>query len=557
MNKISFYILSICFSILSINGYSQEEIYDNIEFKMPKVVIPEFPDNNVLITDFGAVGDGFTLNTSAISKAIGDIANRGGGTVTIPRGIWLTGPIVLKSNINLHVEKGALVVFSKNKDLYPLIESYYEGVEDLRCQSPISGKNLENIAITGEGIFDGSGDVWRMIKRFKLTEKQWKTVVKSGGVTNDDETIWYTSEAHKKGSERNKKDDDKNFKSIEDYYEIRDYFRPVMLSLISCKNVLIDGPVFQNSPNWTLHPLMCESVTVRNVDVKNPWYSQNGDGIDVESCKNVLVYNNTFDTGDDAICIKSGKDKSGRDRAIPSENIIVKNNVVYHGHGGVVVGSEMSGGVKNLHVSNCTFIGTDVGLRFKSRRGRGGVVENIYISNIDMINIPTNAISFNMYYQNKSVSEMLASKDNESTVEEIIPVNEETPQFRNIYIKDVKCNGAYQAIYLQGLPEMKLENVHLENLNMSAKNGLTCIDADGVEVKNLRLDIENVPAVSFHNSSNVRVSDLELVKTAKENVSISGNETKNINIKLTNDGGENITEVQFGENVKKREVSLK
>src|SRR5690606_35184650 len=179
---------------------------------------------------------------------------------------------------------------------------------------------------------------------------------------------------------------------------VKDFLRPVMVSLVGCNKVLLDGPTFQNSPAWNLHPLMCSNVILRNLTVRNPWYSQNGDGVDLESCKNVLIYNNTFDVGDDAICFKSGKNEDGRKRGMATENVIVKNNVVYHGHGGFVIGSEMSGGVKNVHVSNCTFLGTDVGLRFKSTRGRGGVVENIYISDIDMTNIPTESIRFNMFY---------------------------------------------------------------------------------------------------------------------------------------------------------------
>ena len=153
---------------------------------------------------------------------------------------------------------------------------------------------------------------------------------------------------------------------------------------------------------------MCEDLTIRNVTVRNPWFSQNGDGLDIESCKNSIVYDSNFDVGDDAICIKSGKDEDGRKRAKPTENLVIRNCIVYHGHGGVTIGSEMSGGVKNVYVSGCTFIGTDVGLRFKSNRGRGGIVENLFFSDIDMINIPTQAISFNMYYGGLSVSEMVA-----------------------------------------------------------------------------------------------------------------------------------------------------
>ncbi len=270
-----------------------------------------------------------------------------------------------------------------------------------------------------------------------------------------------------------------------------------MVSLISCNKVLLDGPVFQNSPAWCIHPLMCENLTVRNIDVRNPWYSQNGDGIDIESCKNSVVYDCTFDVGDDAICIKSGKDQEGRDRGIPTENLIVKNCVVYHGHGGVTVGSEMSGGVKNMHVSGCTFIGTDVGLRFKSNRGRGGVVENIYISNIDMINIPTNAISFNLYYGGLAPDELMAQSEEEKMNSEIHEVTEETPQFKDISIKNITCKGAHQAIYLQGLPEMNLENIHMENLTMESEKGLLCMDAHGITIKDLNLLTHRVSGTYF------------------------------------------------------------
>jgi polygalacturonase len=354
-----------------------------------------------------------------------------------------------------------------------------------------------------------------------MTDSQWKKLLASGGVTNDKGDVWYPSEGFKKGAEGN---------GSGDHESIKDFLRPVMVSLVQCKNVLLDGPVFQNSPAWCIHPLMCENITIRNIDVRNPWYSQNGDGLDIESCKNSLVYNCTFDVGDDAICIKSGKDIEGRERGMPAENIIVKNCVVYHGHGGVTVGSEMSGGVKNMHVSGCTFIGTDVGLRFKSNRGRGGVVERIYISNIDMVDIPTNAISFNLYYGGLSVSEMLALTGDDKQVPEIPPVSEETPQFKDITIKNVTCKGARQAIYLQGLPEMNLENIHLENLTMEADHGLLCMDADGIIIKGLNLITKKFPALTFYNSKNVSAEGLELTRSDQTMIAVNGENTEHIDI---------------------------
>ncbi|WP_321286927.1 glycoside hydrolase family 28 protein [uncultured Sunxiuqinia sp.] len=511
------------------------DIYEGVEFEMPTVIEPSFPDYSASITDYGAVGDGEVLNTKAFADAIDEVAEKGGGIVSVPRGIWLTGPIVLKSNINLHLEDGALIIFSTNKDLYPLVETSFEGLNTVRCQSPISGNDLENIAITGNGVIDGSGDAWRPVKRSKLTDKQWTEFVKSGGVVDKDGRIWYPSQQYLDAVEMADMNVVQKYDSIEDYNKIKDFMRPVMVSLVNCNEVLLDGPVFQNSPAWNIHPLMCENLTVRNVNVRNPWYSQNGDGIDVESCKNTVLYDSSFDVGDDAICIKSGKNKDGRDRGIANENMVVKNCIVYHGHGGVTVGSEMSGGVKNLHVSGCTFMGTDVGLRFKSTRGRGGVVEGIYISDVDMIDIPTNAISFNLYYGGKSVSEMLADKDNEKIEEVVPPVTEETPQFKDITIKNVRCKGARQAIYLQGLPEMNLENVLLENLTMEAENGLLCMDAKGITVKNLHLKTKVQPALNFYNVKDVKIFGLEIPKADQPMISVSGAKTENVEIKVMSD----------------------
>ncbi|HDR50575.1 MAG TPA: glycoside hydrolase family 28 protein, partial [Mariniphaga anaerophila] len=460
--------------------------FDGIEFEMPAIAEPVIPDNSVNIKDFGAVEGGQVLNSKAFADAIDAVSQKGGGRVVVPAGIWLTGPIILKSNLELYTEPGALVIFSTDKDLYPVIETSFEGLDTWRCISPIYGKNVENIAFTGHGVWDGSGDAWRFVKRGKLTANQWKELVASGGVTNAKGDEWYPSEQFKKAHETANMNVPTGLSTREEYEAVRDFLRPVMVSIQNSKRVLFDGPTFQNSPAWCIHPLMVEDLIVRNLTVRNPWYSQNGDGIDIESCKNVLVENCNFDVGDDAICIKSGKDEDGRRRGVPCENLVIRNNIVYHGHGGVTVGSEMSGGVRNMHVSGCTFIGTDVGLRFKSTRGRGGVVEDIFISDIRMLNIPTIAISFNLYYGGMSVSELMASgKIEDFTRKE--PVTQETPQFKNISIKNVVVNGARQAVVLQGLPEMPLENVTITDMLLVAGNGFSIIDARGVTIENIEL----------------------------------------------------------------------
>ncbi len=508
------------------------EIYPDIEFKMAIVKEPVIPKNTVKITDFGAVNGGQVLNTQAFADAIDAVSKKGGGKVVIPAGIWLTGPIILKSNIEMHAETGALIKFSTNKDLYPVIKTDFEGLSTYRCISPIYGKNLENIAFTGKGVWDGSGEVWRLVKKSKLTESQWKKLVASGGVLNAKKETWYPSEQYMKATESADQNVRFDLKTKEDFESIRDFLRPVMVSIQNCKRVLFDGPVFQNSPAWNIHPLMVEDLIVRNVTVRNPWFSQNGDGLDVESCKNVLVENSSFDVGDDAICIKSGKDKNGRDRGIPCENLIVRNNVVYHGHGGVTVGSEMSGGVKNMHVSNCTFMGTDVGLRFKSTRGRGGVVENIFISDIYMMDIPSQAISFDLYYGGKSIAETLAEGGNKIS-SKAVPVTEETPQFKNISMNNITIAGAAQAVFLQGLPEMNLKNIVISNLLVKAEKGFSIIDSDGIKISNAQIDVEETNVLDVYNGKNMVFENVAFNTISPNTVNIKGESSANIKFNST------------------------
>lgn len=498
-----------CPSTTIVEDIIDPAIYTSLPFKMDKVEQPTFPDYSVNIIDFGAKPDGITLNTKAINDAIQQVNAKGGGKVIIPEGLWLTGPIELLSNVNLYTEKNALVLFSADHSLYPIINTSFEGLETRRCQSPISARNAENIAITtGHGVFDGNGDTWRPTKKDKLTEGQWKKLVASGGVVDADGRIWYPSEGALKGAILSK--DNFNVPRGEltdsDWDYMRDWLRPVLLSFIKCNKVLLEGATFKNSPSWCLHPLSCENITINKVTVSNPWYSQNGDALDLESCNKALIINNSFDAGDDGICIKSGKDEQGRKRGEPCQNVIVMNNTVLHGHGGFVVGSEMSGGVNNIYVDNCTFMGTDVGLRFKSNRGRGGLVENIYISNINMINIPNEALIFNLYYGGKGRGED-PNQDEKKAETTIPPVTEETPIFRNIFIKDVTCNGAGRAVFFNGLPEMRIKNINMENIIVSnAKEGVVLSEADEVNMKNIKIELlKSGKNLKMQNVSNVTI----------------------------------------------------
>lgn len=473
MTKQLYVIAAVCLWLLSAcqsSTYKYEAVYKDLPFDMPRVEAPKFPDRKVNLADFGAVGNGEELCTAAFAKAIDALAEKGGGHLIVPAGVWFTGPIVLKSNIDLHLEKGAVILFSPDVDLYPLVETVFEGLDTRRCQSPVSGRNLENVAITGEGAIDGNGHYWRPLKREKVTEGVWKQTIARGGVYKRP-TYWFPYPQTLKGDTISNMNVPQNLKTEEEWQSVRHFLRPVMVSLIECKNVWLQGVIFQNSPAWNLHPLMCENVLIEEVQVRNPSYAQNGDGLDLESCKNALIVNSTFDVGDDGICLKSGKDEDGRRRGRVCENVVVDGCTVFKGHGGFVVGSEMSGGVRNVSVSNCQFLGTDVGLRFKSKRGRGGVVENIWIRNIAMMDIPTEPITFNLYYGGKSAVEVLESGEKVPAKVEPLPVDETTPCFRNIHVKNLVCAGARRALFFNGIPEMPIDGIVLEDIDITSKLG--------------------------------------------------------------------------------------
>ncbi|MGN6638770.1 MAG: glycoside hydrolase family 28 protein [Mucilaginibacter sp.] len=471
---------------------------------LPKASLPVFKKDTFNIVKFGAKPDGHTLNTQSINKTIDYCSAKGGGVVLIPQGLWLTGPLVMKSNVNLHVSRAALLQFTDDKSQYHLVEGNYEGHAAVRNQSPISGTNLVDIAITGDGIIDGHGEAWRAIGKDRLTEAEWNKLVASGGMVSANGKAWYPSQSYVNGLNTHDAGILSNGKTLKDFESMKDFFRPNLLVLTNCKNVLLEGVTFQNSPAWCLHTLLCQDLTLKGVHVRNSWNAQNGDGIDVESCKNVLIEGSTFDAGDDGICIKSGRDEEGRRRGKPTENVVIKNDVVYHAHGGFVIGSEMSGGARNIFVSDCTFIGTDVGLRFKTTRGRGGIVENIYIKNISMRDIVTNAILFDMYYMGKSPGENEAGND-----EAVVPVTEATPQFRNFYVDNVVCIGAERALEIRGLPEMSIKGIYLENLYLKTNKGADITEGEDITLKNVRLDCKDTnPLFNLNNCRKVVLKDI-------------------------------------------------
>jgi polygalacturonase len=501
--------------------------------KIPLVKLPSFRKDTVSILQFKAVGDGVTLNTRSIRDAIQYMSKKGGGVVLVPSGIWLTGPIRLENNINLYLGNGATIMFTRDFNQYPLVEGNWEGIPQMRNQSPISAVGVSNLAITGKGIIDGNGDAWRMVKKDKLNPSQWKRLLASGGVLSDDGNTWYPTAKSLKGSRNPNAGAISPEKKPAYFDSIKDFLRPNLLLLEKCSVILIEGVTFQNSPAWCLHPLMSGHLTVRDIKVKNPWYAQNGDGIDVESCKNVLIENSTFDVGDDGICLKSGRDAEGRKRGMPTKDVTIKGCIVYASHGGFVIGSEMSGGITNIHVSNCTFIGTDIGLRFKTARGRGGVVENIIIQDIYMKDIQGEAIIFDMYYAAKDPVPLVGEK-RELPAVEFKQVDESTPVFRNIHISNIYCAGAEKAIYIRGLPEMHVKDIVMENMVLQANTGIEVQEATGIIFRKINIIAKGSnPLIDVLQSENLLFDQINYADNVELLFRISGDRSHQINIGKT------------------------
>ncbi|RYD79698.1 MAG: glycoside hydrolase family 28 protein [Sphingobacteriales bacterium] len=422
------------------------------------------------VLKYGAKNDSSKLATTAIRNAIDAASKAGGGTVYFPAGKYLTGSIHLKSNITIFIDAGAELHFSDNFDDYlPMVKSRYEGV-DVTSFSPLFyAYKVENISIIGRGLIDGHGKKWwDFVEGYKegQTRSKWQN----------------TFEELNKGIVL--PDDAKQMK--------RGFLRPPFIQPMFCKNIIIDGITIRNSPFWTINPEFCENVKIHAVTINNP-HSPNTDGINPESCKNVHISDCHISVGDDCITIKSGKDAPGRKMAVPAENYTITNCTMLSGHGGVVIGSEMSGDVRKIAISNCVFDGTDRGIRIKTARGRGGVVEEIRVSNIIMKNIGQQAIVLDMQY----------AKTNPE------PVSERTPKFRNIHFSNI-TGQVNQAAFLNGLEEMPIENITFSDINMEAKTGFSITNSKKIEFHNVQVNTEIGSAIS---ASNVNYLTIDNVKT--------------------------------------------
>jgi polygalacturonase len=476
-------LLPLCFCLAAPTIHAQEKTIEyytaQAPFKMPVVKLPEIPAGIFNIKDYGAVGNGELLNTTAFAKAIAACQKAGGGTVVVPPGLWLTGPIQLQSNMALDVQRGAIIQFTADHSQYPMIKASTKSTSYVPA-SPIYGYDLKNIAIKGEGIIDGAGDSWRPVKKSKVTASQWKGfLAKKESVLSADGNIWWPNKEAMAGEAYLKKLKDSVEKpGAEAYLPAREFLRPYMVYLHNCEQVLVEGVTIRNSPKFVFYPNSSRDITMRYVNVFNEWWAQNGDAIDISACKNVVIYKCNVSAGDDGICLKSSGGKNKDTNEVALENILIAGCNVYHGHGGFVIGSNTDGNMNNVFAVDCSFIGTDVGIRVKSNAGRGGQVKNIYLRNISMSDIVDEAISFDTYYE-----DVPAGKEKTITAAQ----ESKIPRFSDFYISDVYCKSAKKAIAITGLPQAPVTKIHFENMVIQADQGYENKNATEIEFKKVKL----------------------------------------------------------------------
>jgi polygalacturonase len=426
-----------------------------------------YSDSSYNIVDFGAVPDGETLNTKFIQGAIDVCFKKGGGTVYIPSGSFLTGPIELKTNIRLYIESGAVLLFSDDPQHYPPVRTRWAGTMCYAHHPLIFAREAKNVTICGAGIVDGQGGAW------------WQNFAEARNQTNYEPQTKIEKEFARL-----------NRGISGGYMEWAHYhFRPPLVQLYSCENVMIRDVTLQNSPFWTVHPLFSKNINIENVTIKGPHDSPNTDGIDIDSSSQIRIQGCHISVGDDCIVLKSGLDQDGRDIGIPTEDVTIMNCTMYAGHGGVVIGSDMSADVRNVVISNCVFNGTDRGIRLKSRRGRGGIVENVRVSNIVMQEVEE-AIVLNMFYE---------SGPPHPSVADAIPI------FRNIQMSQIQISNSVKFGYLRGLQDMPLQNIRLSDITCNIQTGLECQDVKGLDLYDIKVKVEKGPALKCINVSDLNI----------------------------------------------------
>lgn len=430
--------------------------------------LPTIPERTFSVLDYGASPDGVTKNTSAIQKAIAAAAEAGGGTVLFPKGKYFTGAIHLQSNIALQIDEDATILFSSDPADYPLVRTRWECVEILNYSPPIYAYQCRNIAIRGKGTIDGNGPQWWARRR---TGNQFSTAY---------------AQLRKYAN-----DDSKPESRV--FGEKLPGLPPAFVQPYECQNVLLEGITVKDSPFWTIHLLYSQDITLRHLTMMGD--GPNTDGVDPDSCNRVLIENCNFDNGDDCVAIKSGRDKDGRRVGRSCENITIRNCAMARGHG-VSIGSETSGSIRHVLIENCALDGIDAGVRLKSTRGRGGVVEDITYRNLTMRNVQKEAVTITLRYE-KGSGVIPAPKD------------ESTPVFRNITVENITCESAKVGGAIFGLAEAPVENLTLKNVTINADSGFSATDVDGLHFEHVTISPKKGEKLILNNVKNFTVDGVK------------------------------------------------
>lgn len=469
-------------AILTAAGFSRiappaESAEPKLPFPMTVPAAPRFPARTFDIRKFGATPGGEALNTKAIAAAIEACAKAGGGRVVVPAGVWLTGAIHLRSNVELHVAEGAELRFSRNySDYLPVVYTQRGGVRCFNYSPLIYARDCTDVAVTGTGTLNGQGDAWWP---WKKKQPGMDRLFEMGAKGVPVEQRVFGTEA--------------------------DGVRPPFIQTIDCRNVLLEGFTLRDGPSWNIHPVTCENLIVRKVSViaKGP----NNDGIDPDSCKNVLIEDCLLDTGDDCICLKAGRDQDGWSVGRPCENVIIRRCKTLRGHGGVVLGSEMSAGIRNVFAYDCEFDGTDRGVRIKSLPGRGGFMENIWFQNIRMGKIRMKAVDITLRYSDRSV---------------IDPATKAQPVLRGFHLRTITCEQAETAMDLAGLPDNLIRDVSFENVTVTAKRGLVSAWVSGLRLSNVDIRPAKGPVLRLANNTDVAIQSASYPASVKPFLRVEG-----------------------------------
>ena len=462
--------------------------YTNLPCAVEQVQPIVIPDYTITITDFGGVGDGVTDNTEAFAQALKHIEKQGGGHLVVPDGKWLTGPIKLVSNLDLHLEDNAVILGSTNKELYVQPNDPRDGSK--KCRALIYGSKLENVTITGYGTIDGQGIYWRPVKQKKVSEEQWNELLAMGGKVLPDGNsknwkIWYPFNLKK----------EYNIPNIASDAIIQEKMRPHLVNITDSRNLMLEHVHLLNSPKFHFVPTRIQNLIIDGVNIRCPHWAQNGDAMDPGNIQVALIVNCNIACGDDGICMKGGVGQKGVE-AGPQRDFLIRYDTVYHAHGGFVIGSEFSGGMQRLVVTDCYFDGTDIGCRFKSAPGRGGWCEDIYCQNIIMKNMVESAILISSGYADKGAGVSATDSDDKNAF---------FPDWSNITFRNITCVGSKQAVDIQGLKGKPIHNILFDNVMIIGnKKGIKLEFAEDLNFVNCQINPKPMPIEDYKKIKNVR-----------------------------------------------------